>query len=204
MCSCLSNTPALKIILNYHPYLKKVGIYLLPWKTNWQHVPSHHPPQTPSSLSLSSLPKASFLEINMHHLFRPLFRKTGIFGRRPTWLSKELLNEPKCKAHKKWKQGQTAKEKYKSTAQTCWYKTRKTKAQLELKLERNIKANKMWFYRHDRSEKKLRENLHPFLNGRKSGDGQYRKGWSTQCLFVSGKTCLQVSARTSAIWERGK
>lgn len=79
----------------------------------------------------------------MHHWFRALFRKTEKFGRRSTWLSKELLNELKCKAHKKWKQGQTTKEKYKSIAQTCWYKTRKTKAQLDLKLDRNIKANKM-------------------------------------------------------------
>lgn len=67
------------------------------------------PPPPPASLS--SLLKASFLEINMHCLFSPLFRKTGNFGRRPTWLSKELLNELKCKAHKKWKQGQTTKEK---------------------------------------------------------------------------------------------
>lgn len=112
----------------------------------------------------------------MHHLFRPLFRKTGTFGRRPTWLSKELLNELKCKARKKWKQGQTTKEKYKSTAQTCWDKTRKTKAQLELKLERNIKANKRQFYKHDRSERKLRRNVRPFLNGRKPSDAQYGKG----------------------------
>jgi len=67
-------------------------------------------------------------------MHRPLFGKTGTFGRRPTWLRKELLNKLKCKAHK-WKQGQTTKQKYKSIAQTCWDKTRKTKAQLELKLE---------------------------------------------------------------------
>lgn len=119
----------------------------------------------------------------MHHWFRALFRKTGKFGRRSTWLSKKLLNELKCKAHKKWKQGQTTKEKYKSTAQTCWGKTRKTKAQLDLKLERNIKANKMRFYEHVRSEKKLRENGRPFLNGRKPSDGRYGKGCSmTFCL----------------------
>lgn len=85
------------------------------------------------------MPKVSFLEINMHQLFSPLFRKTGNFGRRPTWLSKKLLNELKCQAHKKWKQGQSTKEKYKSIAQTCRDKTRKTKAQLELKLEKKHK-----------------------------------------------------------------
>lgn len=61
----------------------------------------------------------------MHHLFKPLFRKTGNFGRRPTWLGKKVLNELKCKAHKKRKKGQTTKVKYKSTAQTCWEQNQK-------------------------------------------------------------------------------
>lgn len=70
-------------------------------------------PSPPPPVSLSSLPKENFLKFNMPHWFRALFSMTGKFGRRSTWLSKELLNELKCKAHKKWKQGQTTKESIK-------------------------------------------------------------------------------------------
>lgn len=68
----------------------------------------------PQCNSLRSLPKVSFPRINMHHLINLMFRKTGNFGRRPTWLNKKLLNELKCKAREKWNQGQTTKKKYKS------------------------------------------------------------------------------------------
>lgn len=58
---------------------------------------------------------------------------------------------------------------------------------MELKLEKNIKGNKMRFYKHDRNKKKLRENAFPFLHGRKPSDG---KGQSTQCLLISEKNLL--------------
>lgn len=182
-----------------HPSLENNSELSSTLEESWHLFPSSEnklaahslSPSPPPPVSLSSLPKENFLKFNMHHWFRALFSMTGKFGRRSTWLSKELLNELKCKAHKKWKQGQTTKEKYKSTAQTCWDKTRKTKAQLDLKLDRNIKTNKMWFYKHVRSEKKLRERVSPFLNGRKPSEGKYGKGCSMAfCQAKPAPRCL--------------
>ena len=66
----------------------------------------------------------------------PLCHKSGKQGRRPAWLSRELLVElqRKKELYNLWKQGQALQEDDRDVVHLCREKTRKAKAQLELKL----------------------------------------------------------------------
>jgi len=62
-------------------------------------------------------------------------------------LNKELLAElrQKRKVHGMWKEGQATCEEYRNVVRVCRDATRKAKAQLELKMARDVKNNKKGF-----------------------------------------------------------
>ncbi|PKU43628.1 hypothetical protein llap_6060 [Limosa lapponica baueri] len=81
-------------------------------------------------------------------LLIPKCKKSGEEGKRPAWMSQDLLGKLKGKKeiHRQWKQEQVSWEEYRDAAQLCKDDVRKAKAQLELKLARDTKNNK-GFYR---------------------------------------------------------
>ena len=89
-------------------------------------------------------------------------KKSGKEGRRPAWLSKDLLVEPKRKKemHRQWKQGHASWEEYRDAARVCRDGIRKAKAQLELNLARDVKNHKKGFYRCVGQKRKTKENVH--------------------------------------------
>jgi len=96
----------------------------------------------------------------------PLRKKSSTGGRRPVWLHKELLAEIKWKrkAHEMWKEGQATWEEYRNVVRACRDATRKAKADLELKLARDVKNNKKGFFKYISSKRKTRDNVGPLLN----------------------------------------
>ncbi|KAK4806903.1 LOW QUALITY PROTEIN: hypothetical protein QYF61_012624 [Mycteria americana] len=92
----------------------------------------------------------------------PMCKKSGKEGRRPAWLSKDLLVKLKCKKemHRQWKQGHVSWEEYRDSAWMCRDGIRKAKAQLELNLARDVKNNKKGFYRYIGQKRKIKENVH--------------------------------------------
>jgi len=96
----------------------------------------------------------------------PLSKKSSKGGRRPTWMSKELLEELrwKRKVHGMWKEGQGTWEEYRNVVKACRVATRKAKAHLELNLVRDVKDNKKSFFRYISSKWKTRDNVGPLLN----------------------------------------
>ena len=89
-------------------------------------------------------------------------KKSGKEGRRPAWLSKDLLVKLKHKRemHRQWKQGHSSWEEYRDTAQECRGGIRKAKAQLELNLARDVKNNK-GFDRYVSQYRKKKRNCTP-------------------------------------------
>jgi len=96
----------------------------------------------------------------------PPSKKSGKEGRRPTWMSKELLAELrwKRKVHGMWKEGQATWEEYRNVVRTCRDATRKAKVHLELNLARDVNDNKKGFFKYISSKWKSRENVGPLLN----------------------------------------
>ncbi|PKU47139.1 hypothetical protein llap_2579 [Limosa lapponica baueri] len=84
------------------------------------------------------------------------------FEKRPAWINKELLDKLKLKLKKEvfreWKQGQIAWEEYRKIVQAARDQVQKAKAQKELNLARNVKANKN---RYVSDKMKTRENVGP-------------------------------------------
>ncbi|KFO76697.1 hypothetical protein N303_06718, partial [Cuculus canorus] len=88
-------------------------------------------------------------------------RKSGRKGKRPAWLSHDLLVKLKSKRelHRQCKQGQGTWEVYRDTAWFCREGIRKTKAQMELILARETRDNKEGFYRYVNQKMKVRESV---------------------------------------------
>jgi len=90
-----------------------------------------------------------------HHFLRtqdwciPLSKKSSKGGRRPAWISKELLAElrRKRKVHRMCKEDQAAWEEYRNVVRACRDATRKAKVHLELNLARDVKDNKKSFFK---------------------------------------------------------
>ncbi|KAK4806906.1 hypothetical protein QYF61_012627 [Mycteria americana] len=78
----------------------------------------------------------------------PRCKKSGKDGKRPAWMSQDLLVKLKGKkeTHRQWKQGQVSWEEYRDAARLCRDGVRKAKAQLELNLARDAKNNNKGFY----------------------------------------------------------
>jgi len=89
-------------------------------------------------------------------------KKSGQEGKRPAWLSRDLLVKLKGKKemHRHWKQGQITWEEYRDIAQLYRDGVRKAKGQLELNLARDAKNNK-GFYGYVRQKRKVKESVRP-------------------------------------------
>ncbi|KAK4825160.1 hypothetical protein QYF61_024549 [Mycteria americana] len=100
----------------------------------------------------------------------PRCRKLGKEGKRPAWLSRDMLVKLKSKRelHRQWKQGQVTWEEYRDAARLCRDGVRKAKAQLKLNLARDAKNNKKGFYRYINQKRKVKESVPPLMN--KNGD----------------------------------
>ncbi|GAB0207239.1 mitochondrial enolase superfamily member 1 [Grus japonensis] len=85
-------------------------------------------------------------------------RKTSKGGRRPAWISKELLEKLKGKkeVYRMWKKGMATWEEYRDVVRECRDATRKAKAHLELNLARDVKDNKKGFFKYISSKRKTR------------------------------------------------
>jgi len=90
-----------------------------------------------------------------------LCKKSGKQGKRPAWLSQELLVRLKDKRelHRQWKQGQVSCELYRDTVQFCRNEVRRAKAQLELNLASDAKNNKKGFWRYCSQSRKVKEHI---------------------------------------------
>ena len=135
---------------------------------SWRHIPralpaSHSP--APGQLCLgmfSSVPWESAVEglavhegwsvLKNHRLKAeeqaiPWCPKSSKRGRRPAWLNREFLLElgRKKRLDDLWKQGQALQEDYRAVVGIRREKTRKAKAQVELKLVSVVPDNKKGF-----------------------------------------------------------
>ncbi|KFQ78147.1 hypothetical protein N335_09061, partial [Phaethon lepturus] len=93
----------------------------------------------------------------------PRCKKSGKEGKRPAWLSGDLLGKLKGKKemHRQWKQGQVSWDEYRDAAWFCRDGVRRAKAQLELNLARDAKNKKKGFYRYVRQKRKVKESVLP-------------------------------------------
>ncbi|KFV93308.1 hypothetical protein N327_13538, partial [Fulmarus glacialis] len=96
-------------------------------------------------------------------------KKSGRGGRRPAWLTQDLLAKlkHKTKMHRKWRHGYTSWVDYRDMAQECRKGIRKAKAQLELNLARDVK-NKKCFFRYIGQQRKMKETVPTLMS--KMGD----------------------------------
>ncbi|GAB0204057.1 hypothetical protein GRJ2_002871300 [Grus japonensis] len=96
----------------------------------------------------------------------PKNRKSSKGGRRPAWMSKELLEKLKGKkeVYRMWKKGMATWEENRDVVRVCRDATRKAKAHLELNLARDVKDNKKGFFKYISNKRKTRENVGPLLN----------------------------------------
>ncbi|KFQ81143.1 hypothetical protein N335_03187, partial [Phaethon lepturus] len=98
-------------------------------------------------------------------LFIPRCKKLGNEGKRPAWLSGDLLGKLKGRKemHRQWKQGQVSWEEYRDAARLCRDGVRKDKVKLELNLARDAKNNKKGFYRYV-WKRKVKESISPLVS----------------------------------------
>ena len=77
-------------------------------------------------------------------------KKSSRGGRRSTWLSKDLLVKlrDKKEMYRQWKQGCVAWEEYRDAIYECRDGIRKTTAEIELNLMRDLKNGKKELYRY--------------------------------------------------------
>ncbi|GAB0183528.1 hypothetical protein GRJ2_000818100 [Grus japonensis] len=93
-------------------------------------------------------------------------KKPSKGGRRPAWISKELLEKLKGKKEvsSMWKKGLATWEEYRNVVRVCRDATRKAKAHLELNLARDVKDKKKGFFKYISSKRKTWENGDMLLN----------------------------------------
>jgi len=97
-------------------------------------------------------------------IFKDAFcKKSGKEGKRPAWLSQDLLVKPKGKReqHKQWNQGQVSWEEYRNSAQLCRDGVSNTKAQMELNVATKAENNEKGFYRYIHQKRKVKESTTP-------------------------------------------
>ncbi|GAB0208568.1 mitochondrial enolase superfamily member 1 [Grus japonensis] len=96
----------------------------------------------------------------------PKSKKSSKGGRRPAWMSKELLEKLKGKkeVYRMWQKGLATWEEYRNADRVCRDATRKAKAHLELNLAGEVKENKKGFFKYISSKRKTRENVVLLLN----------------------------------------
>ncbi|KFQ75531.1 hypothetical protein N335_09898, partial [Phaethon lepturus] len=92
-------------------------------------------------------------------------KKSGKEGKRPAWLSGDLLVKLKGKKKmpRQWQQGQVSWDEYRDTAWLCRDEVRRAKMQLELNLAKDTKNNKKVFYRYVSQKRKVKESVSPLI-----------------------------------------
>ena len=137
----------------------------------------------------------------------PVSKKSGKGGRRPVWMSKELVRKlkGKKKVHEMWKKCLIAWEEYRNVVRACWDATRKAKARLELNLAKVIKDNKKGFFKYVNSKRKTRENVGPLLSeGGVLVTGDAEKAEILNAFFTSvfSEKALPQESHTLEVSER--
>ncbi|KFQ15609.1 hypothetical protein N330_03315, partial [Leptosomus discolor] len=96
----------------------------------------------------------------------PRCKKSGKEGKRPAWLSRDLLVKLKGKLEwqRQWKQPQVSWEEYRHVARLYRDEVRKTMARLELNLARDEKKNRKGFYRYVNHKRKVKESVHTLIS----------------------------------------
>ncbi|KFQ81576.1 hypothetical protein N335_14481, partial [Phaethon lepturus] len=102
----------------------------------------------------------------VQELLIPKCKKSGKEGKRPAWLSQDLLVKLKGKRemNRQWKQGQVCWDEYWDAAWWCRDEVRKAKAWLELNVARDAKNNKKGFYRCVSQKRKVKESVPPWMS----------------------------------------
>ncbi|KFQ71317.1 hypothetical protein N335_05210, partial [Phaethon lepturus] len=95
----------------------------------------------------------------------PKWKRSGKEGKRPAWLSQDLLVKLKGKKemHRQGKQGQVSWGEYRDTAWLCRDGDREAKVWLELNFTRGTK-NKKDFYRYVSQKRKGKESVAPLMS----------------------------------------
>jgi len=93
----------------------------------------------------------------------PRYKESGKEGKRPAWLSQDLLVTLKGKRdlHRQWKQGRVSWEECRDAAWLCGDGVRRAKVQLDLNLARDAKNSKKGFYRHVSQKRQAKESVPP-------------------------------------------
>ncbi|KFZ57322.1 hypothetical protein N321_09184, partial [Antrostomus carolinensis] len=93
-------------------------------------------------------------------------KKSGKSGRKPAWMSKELMEKLKGKreVYEMWKKGLATWEEYRNAVRACRDATRKAKAHLELNLAKDVKDNKKDFFKYINNKRQTRGNVGSLLN----------------------------------------
>ncbi|RMC19030.1 hypothetical protein DUI87_03634 [Hirundo rustica rustica] len=96
----------------------------------------------------------------------PVCRKMSRQGKRPVWMSNEVLKElrNKKKMYHLFKEGLISQEVFKGAARACRKKIREAKAQFELNLATSVKNNKKSFYKYISDKRKGVTNLSSLLD----------------------------------------
>ena len=86
-------------------------------------------------------------------------------GRKPAWLSKNLLGKLRAKkgTYRLWKQGCVTWKEYGDAVQTCRCGNTEAKAQAELNLARDVKNNMKAFYRYIGQKRQAKTNIPPLV-----------------------------------------
>ncbi|KAK4810867.1 hypothetical protein QYF61_008839 [Mycteria americana] len=156
----------------YHTAVtSKPGKFLRFVEENFLSQVLSEPTRKDALLDLLFVNREGLMADVMNHLLEaqeqatPLCHKSSKRGRRPAWLNRELLLElrRKNKLYDLWKQGQDLHEDYRAVDCVCREKTRKAKAQLELKLASAASDNKKGFFKYVNSKRRSKENIGPIL-----------------------------------------
>ena len=91
----------------------------------------------------------------------PEYCKVSRRGRRPVWMSRELLLRLRKQksVYVLWKKGQATRGDNKEVAKVCREEVQKAKAQLELRLSTAVKENKKSFHKYINGKRRIKDNF---------------------------------------------
>jgi len=133
----------------------------------------------------------------------PMSKKSSKGGRRPAWMSKQVLAKLKWKKKvcRMRKEGQATWEEYRNIVRVCKDATRKAKVHLELNLARDIKDNKKGFFNYIISKQKTRKNAGPLLNEVGALVTEYTEKAELLNAFFASVSTAKANPQESQSWE---